>query len=692
MRKIKLINKVKTRFRKLRRKYKIIKKHLNQNIEMSNIISYMLKSPKRFLGRFNNNEHKIAFLINSLLSSKIMIAVLVIILSLKAVLFYDSTTLNTTLSDFTYEMTLIFMSIFICPLLFIKKDKRRFRWIIIYDIFFSILLFADCAYFAYSSNMLSISQIFYIKYAEEIKATLLSLLNIYHILYFIDILIILALWFFSKSLLDKKKTSYAKNRGRRRIAIGILFTASLLVWTNKPIDICFEKMAENPYLKLRQVGMGSVYGYHVFDIYNAINIKETAKYKTYNSMIVDYEKLAKYKDDHFEEDISLYGIAKDKNVIIIQLESVQNFVINQTLWGQEITPNLNKFFRENIQVTNMMVQSYSTTADSEYSAITSLYPLDNGQAYSMYYGNINNDMFTLYQNEDYTTYYMHGNVGEFWNRHNVYSKMGVDKISFIDDFEDQSEIINEFLSDELFYKQSIEKLAEEEEKFCAFLVAASSHTPFTLEGIEKRDRKVQIDVGIAKNTYIGNYIEAMNYADYAFGILIEKIKEEGLYDDSVILVFGDHAGLMADEETMEYFLTTKNPNYNKNNNIDRKINYANLACGIKIPGIASRSIENVVSKIDIKPTLLYLSGIEDNFSLGKTFFSTKDYAYINNGNIVLDKYYYDGEKWYLRETGEVLNLDLLEKQEEEKLTEYAENIRIELDISSAIAINDLLKK
>ena len=52
--------------------------------------------------------------------------------------------------------------------------------------------------------------------------------------------------------------------------------------------------------------------------------------------------------------------------------------------GKEITPNLNKFLEENIEFSNMFMQSYSSTADSEFSTISSLYPMENGMSYSKY--------------------------------------------------------------------------------------------------------------------------------------------------------------------------------------------------------------------------------------------------------------------------------------------------------------------
>ena len=86
----------------------------------------------------------------------------------------------------------------------------------------------------------------------------------------------------------------------------------------------------------------------------------------------------------------------------------------------------------------MYMQSYSTTADSEFSTVTSLYPVENGMAYSRYYKNTYDDIFKIFHQKDYTTSYMHGNYGYFWNRTNVYNNMEVDHVELKDTFADIS--------------------------------------------------------------------------------------------------------------------------------------------------------------------------------------------------------------------------------------------------------------
>lgn len=137
-----------------------------------------------------------------------------------------------------------------------------------------------------------------------------------------------------------------------------------------------------------------------------------------------------------------------------------------------------------------------------------------------------------------------------------------------------------YLSDELMYKQTIEKMKEYKYPFISYVVSASSHTGFTLDGLQDRS-KVNIDVGKYKDTFFGNYLESVNYADYAFGKFIEELKEENLYDDTVILVYGDHNGLDMYNEELQDFLKATNQ---KLNDIDIKTNYIRVAGGIKITG------------------------------------------------------------------------------------------------------------
>lgn len=605
-----------------------------------------------------------------------------ILLLLKTIYFYqDTISIRETIDKETILGTIALLSTIVC-LICTLPNKGRIITTIIVDVLLSVLLLADNLYHTYSSSVLSVAQILNLQYGEEIMNTIPMLMQLEKFLYFID-MILVGILLVLKVLKIEKKEALTLKKQIIKIAVCLVLVIGLL-----GVDGTFiERAKEDPFNKDMQVKKSTIYGYHIADIENTINIKKQAKYTNKEKLLEDYNKLKEeYAEKYGESNYDLQGIAKGKNVIILQLESIQEFVINKEINGKEITPNLNQFINENIEISNMFMQSYSSTADSEFSTVTSLYPMENGMSYSRYYTNTYDDIFTMFKNEGYTTSYMHGNYGFFWNRENVYKEFDVEHIELKDEFEDISENIMGYLSDELLYRQAVEKLKQYNMPFISYIVSASSHTPFELWGLLD-ESKVNIDVGKYKGTFFGNYLESVNYADYAFGVFIDELKAANLYDDTVILLFGDHNGMDMYNEEMLDFLKSTNPDLT---DTDIKLNYIRVASAIKIPGIKNIQIEKPVSKLDIKPTFAYLVNGNAGVSLGTNMFARKNFICLNNERIVTNRYYYD-EKWFEIQSGEEIHLEELPEEERRLLETYYEDMRKELDISVSISINNLLK-
>ena len=615
-------------------------------------------------------RQKIKENLNKIVNSNFFIIIVMIVVFLKTILFYKSTIcINEKIYINTIQMSIMYILSLFGMLYLLPKKGRNIAGIIM-NILISILLFADNIYYSYSSNVLSVLQISNLQYGEEIMSTLPLLLKLPQILYFIDILTLIILIATSIIKIEKGKKSKTKFIVCRTI-IGIICMIFFIILSINANS----KVLEDPYNRDTQIKKGTIYGYHISDILNAIVGSKQSKYDNKEDMLEDYNLLKdEYNEKYGESYIDIKNSMEGKNVIILQLESIQEFVLNKTINGKEITPNLNKFINENIRLTNMFMQSYSTTADSEFSTVTSLYPVENGMAYSRYYKNNYDDIFKMFHNKGYTTSYMHGNYGYFWNRTNVYNNMEVDYIELKDKFMDISEDIMGYLSDELLYKQAVEKLKEYDNPFISYIVAASSHTGFTLDGLQDRS-KVNIDVGKYKDTFFGNYLESVNYADYAFGIFIQKLKNE-----SVIILYGDHNGLDMYNNEMIEFLKELDSNLI---DTDIKLNYIRVLAGMKIPGINNLRIDKPVSKLDIKPTLAYLCNTEEGISLGTNMLAKKDFICLNNERIVTDKFYYD-EVWSNIETGEMV-------EENEELKKYRDFMQKELEISKSIVLENLLK-
>lgn len=630
----------------------------------------------------NEVMEKIRKGLNKFLNSVWFIIFIGVLLTFKTFLFYDNTiAINEKLEMETIVGTLCFIIVAVCFLCVLPNRARVITGNTL-NLLISILLFSDNIYYTYSNSVLSVAQITNLQYGEEIISTLPMVIEKEQIFYFLDILVLIIL-FLARIIKIEKKPKRTKKQLILSAISGIIGIAVFAI-----IGVQYvEKGSQKSYNKDFQIREATIYGYHIYDIENAINIKNQTKYKNQADMMQDYNELKQeYEEKYGEINYDLQGILKDKNIIILQLESVQEFVLNKKINGMQITPNLNRFIAENIEIADMHMQSYSTTADSEHSTITSLYPMENGMSFSKYYTNTYDDTFKQFNKSGYFTSYMHGNYPYFWNRGNVYGRLGLNDLSLKEQFSDLSENINGDLSDELLYRQAVEKLQQFDKPFISYIVAASSHTPYTLEGLQDRS-KVTIDVGKYKDTYFGNYLEAVNYVDYAFGIFIEELKQAGLYEDTAILVFGDHNGLNMYNEELIDFLSYLDEDIT---DVDLKLNYTRVACGFKIPGVQDIVIEKPVNKLDIKPTLCYLCGIEDGISLGTNMFASKDFVSLNNERIIAQDYYYD-EMWYDRKTGEVLDMENISEETRLLLAQYEQNMRTELDISNSISINNLLK-
>ena len=630
----------------------------------------------------NGTKEKIKNILNKIFNSIWFPVIICILIFFKTILFYNNTiAINEKINMETVLGTMYFTIILVCFLIILPNRTRIISSIII-NIFISFLLFGDNAYYTYSSSVLSIAQITNLQYGQEILSTLPMVIQLKSILYFIDIVFIIVLIIFRIIKIEKKVLKSKK----QLIEKCIVGTLGIIIFCRVGVNYV-EKSKDNSFNKDIQIRQATILGYHIYDIENAITIKSNTKYKNYEDMIKDYNDLkADYDKKYGQERYPFKNILEQKNIIILQLESIQEFVVNKEINGKQITPNLNKFLNENIEIQNMNMQSYSSTADSEHSTITSIYPMENGMSFSKYFTNDYDELFKIFKDKNYHTSYMHGNYPYFWNRGNVYGRLNLDDLVLMEQFNDTSEIINGYLSDELLYNQAVDKLKYYEKPFITYIVSASSHTGFTLDGLKDRS-KINIDVGKYKDTFFGNYLESVNYADYAFGIFIDELKKQGLYEDTAILVFGDHNGMNMYNEEMIDFLGYTDSNIT---DVDLKLNYTKVLCGLKIPGIFNLKLEKPVSKLDIKPTLAYMCNLEDGFSLGTNMFASKDFVCLNNERIITSRYYYD-ENWYDIKTGEKIDLDNIDKDTKELLDEYYNYMKMELEISNSVSVNNLLK-
>ena len=212
---------------------------------------------------------KLTNLCNKILNSSFFTIIIISLIVLKALLFYKNTIMIREGIDQTTILGTVCFAFILLSFLNIFPNKQRTILTIILDILISIILFADNIYYTYSSNVLSVLQITNLQYGEEILGTIPVLLNLTHLLYFIDIIIILILLSTKKLQIQEKKENLKKTVISKLYILALGFCIFISVGKE-----CISATLQDPYNKDTQIRKGSIFGYHIADIMNAVNTKK----------------------------------------------------------------------------------------------------------------------------------------------------------------------------------------------------------------------------------------------------------------------------------------------------------------------------------------------------------------------------------------------------------------------------------
>lgn len=473
-----------------------------------------------------------------------------------------------------------------------KWKRKELIFLLLYG-FFSIIMFADTMYYNYYNQTVSIQQIYQASNVAKVPSSFIN--TLIPASFFIVWDIPVAIYYFrkrSKSFEDGTKERKTKKHKRIAELVCVVLIGLLAV---NPFGTTF-------FMKVNTVGF---YTHHIKDIvdvaYNAIHDDFWKKEKVIEA-VEDATEVSPAVTDVSDEVKSLEGIAKGKNVIVIQLEAFQNFVIQTKYNGQELTPNLNQLISdESIYFDNYYsVIGKGNTADAEFATLNSLYPVIDGESYRLYTDNTYNGLPWKLKEQGYETYAFHGNEGKFWNRQEAYPYQGIDHFYSIENMED-SDIVGLGISDPSMFEQMVDVLKKEKGNFFSFGISLSSHHPYELDETLQELDILPEDEG----SKFANYLQAVHYTDKAIGELIEKLKRAGLYEDTVLAFYGDHHGLNCTMDDNDIYVS---------NFLGKQYGYEEMMkvpCIIHVPGVGnSKKVSTLGCQVDFLPTMAYLMDFE----------------------------------------------------------------------------------
>jgi lipoteichoic acid synthase len=437
-------------------------------------------------------------------------------------------------------------------------------------------------------------------------------------------------------------------------------------------------------------------GINAYTVYDGIKTYQVSQIRAQaspNDMAVIADKLKQQPKEKNEE---TFGLAKGKNIIYVHLESAHQFLIDYKLKDEngdehEVMPFVNSLYHSNnsFSFDNFYHQvSAGKTSDAETLLENSLFGLNQGSLFSQLGGKntFNAAPALLDQKLGYTTAAFHGNAGNFWNRNETYKKFGYQH--FFDASYYKLDDENSFqygLHDKPFFQQSVKYLEHLQQPFYAKFLAVSNHYPFS-ELPEAENGFPKVNTG---DSTIDGYFATANYTDTAIKEFFDYLKASGLYENSMIVLYGDHYGISDSriKDTKELFGKEDWTTFDT-------IQAQKVPLIIHIPGQDKGTINHTYGgQVDVLPTLLNLIGYESDhlMLLGQDLLSPNrdEVVAFRNGNFVTRDYSYHKGDVYDNQTGDLLNFSHPEIVESSK--EVKKKVDEQLATSDQINNGDLLR-
>lgn len=592
------------------------------------------------------------------------------------------------------------------------KVKNQFKYYFTWSIFFTLLCIVNSMYYtnymSYASVSLLATSLQVVDVGDAVVQKVMELKDFSYIWQ------IVAMIFVHLHLKKKGYYEYVKDIEVGKVRALNTIVASLICFgffisTLTGLDISrFGKQWNRTYLVMNF----GLYTYQANDVF--------VSFKTKISPLFGYDEAAKeFREYYAERNLETVepndytDILKGRNVIAIHAESIQNFTLDTTFNGEEVTPNLNRLASEGLYFSNFYAQeSVGTSSDSEFTILTSLMPATSGTVAVSYWDRDYSTSLKYLKDLGYYNFSMHANNGTFWNRNMIHPKYGYDRFFYYTKDYEIDEVLGMGLSDKSFFRQSIPKIkeiSENNQNFYGTMIMLTNHTPFSAADevdfdvdykYEKIDEvtgeKKLVSAPFMEGTTLGDYFKTVHYADEAIGEFIAGLDEAGLLENTVIVIYGDHDAKIKKSEYLYYYnydpytdsvVEEEDPQY-------RDMDYYDYELNRKVPFIIwtkDKKVQGEITKVmgmyDVSPTLGNMLGFRNEYALGHDIFSKDDNVVVfPDGSWVSDIMYYSSSK----EEGKLLDPDSTINAEYIALNnEYAEKV---INISNDIIIYDLIKR
>lgn len=555
-------------------------------------------------------------------------------------------------------------------LLFKKRTKLV---LIITNFILSFLLYANIAYYRFFNDFITVPVLMQTKTnAGQLGDSALSLMSPLDIFYFTDffILIALALTVFKQVTVTNRKS----------FKIVLLFSITTFLFNLGLAEKDRPQLLTRSFDRNYLVKYLGAYNFTIYDVIQ--NIKSSSQRALANS--TDVTAVENYvKANHAAPNPDYFGKAKGMNVIYVSMESFQTFMIDYKMQdGQEVTPFLNSLTHDQntFYFENFFHQTgQGKTSDAEFLMENSLYPMAQGAVFVNKAQNTYQAMPAILKGNGYNSAVFHGNYKTFWNRNVMYKALGYDQFFDAEYYNMTDENTKNYgLKDKPFFAESMPMLKSLKQPFYTKFITLSNHFPFEMD-----PEDTDFPAGNTEDTVVNQYFQSAHYMDQALEQFFNDLKAAGLYDNTVVVMYGDHYGISENHnDAMAQVLGVDEITPAINAKLQR------VPLFIHVPGVQGGIQKQFGGEVDVRPTVLHLLGIDtkDYLEFGSDLLSPnhRNWALFRNGDFVSSDVIQVKDKCYSTETGELL-------ENSEACKDIAEKVSSELQMSDEVVYKDLLR-
>ena len=590
-----------------------------------------------------------------------------------------------------------------------KTDKGKMRYLTIWGVITVALCIINSIYYSYYSSFVSISLLATSAFVSDVGDAVVELaigikdfIYVWQIIFFIYIYRVLI----KKGYFNKVRDN--KHYDKKFSFVNMMVTGVVILMI---AGACMNSTDWSRFTKMwnRESVLSSfgLYTYHINDISQSIEPKI--------NNLFGHDKALKTVTDYYENNTNVStvneytGIFEGKNVIVIHAESLQTIAMNTSFNGEEVTPFLNKFAKEGIMFTNFYSQvGVGTSSDAEFTFSTSLMPSSSGTVFVNYFDRQYVTIQKLFKEKGYYTFSMHANNGDFWNRATMHKNMGYDDFYSKSSY-DIDETIGLGLSDKSFFRQVVPKIKdiinEKNQPFYSTLIMLTNHTPFSdLELMDEYPTTMSVEIDgetvvrdYINDTTLGNYFRSVHYADQALEQLMNDLDKEGILDNTVIVIYGDHDARIKKKFYNIFYNYDPYTDKVKSEEDEGYVDYNEYEYLLdkNVPFIIwskdkkfNTTVDIPTGMIDVLPTLGNMFNIRSYYQLGHDIFSIKNgdnTVVFTDGSYLTNRVYYNGQ------SGEIysINGDTMTEEYIDTNSKYANDI---IEVSNNIITYDLIKE